>query len=104
MNKPANTLRGETHLRIGDEQYVLRPSFENLVAAEEELGSLFAMVERASQGSLTIAEISTLLWHCLPHTGRPTREEAGEAVLNIGLIEATHPVRAVLAQVLQGRA
>ena len=103
MTRPANGLRGEAELSIEGKSYVLRPSFENLVAAEDELGSLFALVERASGGAITLKEITALLWHCLPPDLRPTREEVGREVLVIGLVEATKPVRIILAQVLQGK-
>ncbi|MEM9310495.1 MAG: gene transfer agent family protein [Pseudomonadota bacterium] len=102
MSDRANSLRGEASFSIAGTDHVLRPSFENLVAAEEELGSLFALVERASAGSITLNEISALLWHCLPAADRPNRETVGEAVLATGLVKAIVPVRAVLAQVLQG--
>jgi hypothetical protein len=82
--------------------YVLRPSFENLVLAEAELGSLFALVERAAAGAMTLTEMTALLWHCLPCENRPERAAVGQAVLAMGMIGATAPVRAVLAQVLQG--
>ncbi|MEM6856817.1 MAG: GTA-gp10 family protein [Pseudomonadota bacterium] len=104
MTRPANPLRGEASFSVANRTFVLRPSFENLVAAEEELGSLFALVERASAGSLTLAEITALLWHCLPQTERPERNTVGAAVLALGLVGATVPVRAILAQVLQGDA
>ena len=60
----ANAARGEAGLAIGGETLVLRPSFEALVAAEAELGSLFALVERAAEGRLTLAETAALFWHC----------------------------------------
>lgn len=100
----ANPLRGECTLAVGGMTYVLRPSFENLVLAEAELGSLFALVERAASGALTLTEMAALLWHCLPGEGRPERIAVGQAVLGMGLVGATQPVRAVLAQVLQGEA
>ncbi len=103
MTRPANALRGEASLRIGGQDRLLRPSFENLVAAEEELGSLFALVERASNGLLTLSEMSTLLWHCLPTDNKPDRKAVGAAVMAMGLVEATSPVRAILAQALQGQ-
>jgi hypothetical protein len=99
-----NPLRGEAALVIAGVSHVLRPSFENLVLAEAELGSLFALVERAAAGALTLTEMTALLWHCLPGEGRPDRIAVGQAVLAMGLVEATGPVRAVLAQVLQGEA
>lgn len=99
-----NPLRGEAALIVAGVTHVLRPSFENLVLAEVELGSLFALVERAAAGALTLTEMAALLWHCLPGEGRPDRLAVGHAVLAMGLVEATGPVRAVLAQVLQGEA
>jgi hypothetical protein len=97
-------MRGEATIAIEGRAHVLRPSFGNLVAAEAELGSLFALVERASGGVLTVAEIAALIWHCLPTLNRPEREAVGGAVLQMGLVRATVPVRAILAQVLQGEA
>lgn len=97
-----NPLRGEASLTVAGIAYVLRPSFESLVLAEAELGSLFALVERAAAGALTLTEMTALLWHCLPVESRPERAAVGQAVLAMGLIGATAPVRSVLAQVLQG--
>lgn len=104
MMAAANPLRGECTLTVAGVHYVLRPSFENLVLAEAELGSLFALVERAAGGALTLTEMTALLWHCFPAEGRPERVAVGAAVLAMGLVGATAPVRAVLAQVLQGEA
>lgn len=103
MTRGANPMRGEAEFQVGGQTMLLRPSFENLVAAEEEIGSLFALVERASEGSITVAEITALLWHCIEPQPRPLREEVGKAVLERGLVESTRPVRAILAQVLQGQ-
>lgn len=102
MSGPANRLRGEASVMIAGQSHVLRPSFENLVAAEDELGSLFALVERAANGALMLTEIAALLWHCLPTEARPERSQVGAAVLAIGLVEATQPVRTILAQILEG--
>ena len=104
MTRPANSSRGEHSVVIEGTEFVLRPSFEALMAAEEELGSLFAMVERASRGELSIREMSSLVWHCLPTDSRPAREQVGQALLGMGLIAATGPVRAIFNQVLKGRA
>ena len=103
MNRSANTERGEAELSIGGKVHVLRPSFENLVAAEAELGSLFALVETASQGGLTLEAMTALLWHCVADEDRPPRGEVGAAVLAMGLVAAVQPVRTILAQVLQGQ-
>jgi len=103
MTRSANPLRGEASITLAGKAYVLRPSFENLVAAEEELGPLFALVDRASGGALTLHEMGALLWHCIQTDDRPARAQIGEALLEMGLVAATQPVRAILAQVLQGR-
>lgn len=100
----ANALRGEAELRVGDLRLVLRPSFAALVAAEEELGPLFALVERAADGRLKIGELTALFWHCVKD--RPealTRERLGEAVVGQGLAAVTPALRMLLGQILQGR-
>ncbi|MCW0200023.1 gene transfer agent family protein [Sphingopyxis sp.] len=100
----ANALRGEAELRVGGAPYVLRPSFAALVAAESELGSLFALVERAADGRLGLGEMAALFWHCV--RDRPdtlTREAVGEAVVAGGLAAATPALRVLLGQILQGR-
>lgn len=100
----ANHARGEAEVRVGGAVLTLRPSFTALVAAEAELGSLFALVERAAAGGLTLAELVALFWHCL--ADRPdglTREALGEAVIARGLAAATPALRCLLVQVLSGR-
>lgn len=102
--EPANPVRGEAELRVAGERLVLRPSFAALVAAEGELGPLFALVERAAAGKLALGELVALFWHCLRE--RPealTREALGEAVVAGGLAAATPALRQLLAQILSGR-
>lgn len=100
----ANALRGEAELRVGEAVHVLRPSFAALVAAEGELGPLFALVERAADGRLGLGELAALFWHCVQ--GRPdalTREDVGEAVVRQGLAAVTPALRVLLGQILSGR-
>ena len=100
----ANPIRGEASFRIGGRDQILRPSFAALVAAEEELGPLFALVERAGNGQLRLAELAALFWHCHADRGGLTRDEVGEAVLASGLAGCAQALRALLGQILQGRA
>jgi hypothetical protein len=104
MTRVANSVRGEATLSIGGREHVLRPTFAALVAAEEELGSLFALVERAGEGRLRLAELAALFWHCLADRDGVTREQVGEAVAANGLAASAKPLRALLQQILQGRA
>lgn len=99
-----NPARGEAAISVGGERLVLRPSFTALVAAEEELGPLFALVERAASGGLKLGEMAALFWHCLD--ARPeglTRERVGAAIAERGLAGATPALRTLLGQILQGR-
>jgi hypothetical protein len=100
----ANPHRGEASLQVGGENLVLRPSFSALVAAEEELGPLFALVERASEGRLAISQIAALFDHL--SAGRPpaiTRERLGEAVVEKGLVGISPILKLVLGQILKGQ-
>ncbi|MBJ7442450.1 MAG: gene transfer agent family protein [Sphingopyxis sp.] len=104
MSAAANARRGEAELRVGEQVLVLRPSFAALVAAEGELGPLFALVERAADGRLGLGELACLFWHCV--RDRPdelTRDAVGEAVVTRGLAAVTPALRVLLGQILSGR-
>lgn len=100
----ANAARGEAEIVVAGEALKLRPSFAALVAAEEEVGPLFALVERAADGELKLGELVALFWHCLdPKPEGLTRERFGESVAGQGLAAATPALRMLLQQILQGR-
>ena len=104
MSDRANSLRGEAELLVDGQRLILRPSFTALVAAEEELGSLFDLVERAANGRLMLSEIAGLFWHVI--RDRPTdltRENFGEAMMAQGLAGVTPALKILLKQILQGR-
>lgn len=104
MSETANPHRGEASIQVGGETLVLRPSFSALVAAEQELGPLFELVERASEGKLALNEIAALFDHL--SAGRPaaiTRERIGEAVVEKGLAGISPTLRLILGQILKGR-
>lgn len=102
MSDAANPHRGEAALTADGVTYRLRPSFTALVAAEEELGPLFALVERAAAGQLKLSEVATLFWHCLEEPRAATRHDLGRAIVGAGLAASAKPLRALLGQVLQG--
>lgn len=99
-----NPVRGEAALRVAGEMLVLRPTFAALVATEQELGPLFALVERAAGGLLRLEELVGLFWHCR-HDAPPalTREALGEAVVAAGVAAATPALKVLLTQILAGR-
>lgn len=94
-----NPARGEARLL----DRVLRPSFSALVAAEEELGPLFALVERAASGQLKLAEMVALFWHCLKERDDLTREGFAEIVASAGLAAVTPALKSLIGQILAGR-
>ena len=102
MTQPANAFRGEASLPVNGSERILRPTFTALVAAEEELGPLFALVERAGVSRLALSEMTALFWHCLEDRSDLDREEFGEAVVELGLARCARPLRAILGQILQG--
>ena len=99
----ANPARGEAALTLGGQTCLLRPSFTALVAAEAELGPLFALCERAASGQLTLAEMTGLLWHCLSPPGAMARDEFADALVTAGLANASPALRVLLGQILAGQ-
>ena len=97
-----NPHRGEALLTIDGRGHILRPTFAALVATEEELGPLFALVERAGEGKLTLSEMAALFWHCLADQEDVSREQVGAATLQTGLVGCAKPLRTLLGQILQG--
>jgi hypothetical protein len=98
----ANIWRGEASLLIDGIERRLRPSFGALVAAEDEMGSLVALVERAGAGELRLREMAALFWHCVVEREGVTREKVGEALMHYGIAEASKRLRTILTQILQG--
>jgi hypothetical protein len=103
MTRAANIARGEAVLQTKNAAYMLRPTFAALVAAEDELGPLFELVERAASGKLKLAETVALFWHCLADPGSLNRDEFAEAVTDAGLAAATPALKILLGQILGGR-
>lgn len=99
----SNPVRGEAAILVDGAPRLLRPSFDALVRAEEELGPLFALVERAGEGQLRLSEIAALFWHCLADRADLTREAVGDSVVAMGLAEAAKPLRVLLGEILRGR-
>lgn len=102
MTVAANPHRGEAVLVISGQPLVLRPTFGALVAAEEELGPLFALVERASAGQLRLGEMVALFWHTLREREGLERPDFAEAVAREGLAACTPALRALILQILKG--
>ncbi len=98
----ANPVRGEVVLQLGDAMHLLRPTFDALVKAEVEAGSLLQLAQQAVAGEATLTQCEALLWHCL--VARPTDRAAFRAqLMAAGLTAAMPAVRAILTQMLAGQ-
>ena len=96
-------MRGEAEIIVAGERLVLRPTFQALVAAEGELGPLFALLDRAGEGRLGIAEAVALLWHCADVPAALTRARFSDCLAEAGLAAIVPAVGAVLRQIMGGR-
>ena len=104
MNRVANPARGEAEVLVNNAALLLRPTFAALVAAEQELGPLFALVERAAAGQLLLTEMVALFWHCrFDAPAEVSRDMFSEAVAANGLAAATPALKIVLGQILGGQ-
>lgn len=97
-----NRARGEVRLTIGEADWRLRPSFERLVAAEAELGSLFQLLDRSAAGDVRIGDAEALFWCCLDGD-RPERERFRSMLMDAGLMAVMGPYRQLLAQIFGAR-
>jgi hypothetical protein len=99
----ANPARGEAAWTIAGRVHVLRPTFAALVAAEGDIGPLFAFVERAAEGRAVLDDIATLFWHCIDDRAADiTRDAVGASLIDAGLVAATPVLRMLLMQIMQG--
>ena len=104
MSGAANPARGEAALAVAGRALKVRPSFQALVAAEEELGPLLSLVERAGAGQLSVRELVALIWHCLDDAPPAiTRERLGEAIVEAGIAAAMPVLKTLVRQILGGR-
>jgi hypothetical protein len=103
-NPAPNPARGESVLNVGGQTLTVRPSFQALVAAEQDVGPLFELVEKAAAGKLSLADTVALIFHCI--ADRPddlTREKLGELITETGIAALTPLLRSLLGQILKGK-
>jgi hypothetical protein len=94
-----NFLRGEATLGA----YHFRPGYAALVAAEAEIGSLFALLERTGDNSVTLSDMMALLWHCLRDAPATlTRAQFDEDIFARGIAQITPVYRCLIEAALTG--
>lgn len=74
---PANEVRGEISIKLADGvEYVLRPSFEAIVAFEAETGrGLFDLARAADNGMLTMTEAAAIVTQCIRAQGKAMHDQ-----------------------------
>lgn len=103
--KGANPVRGEVALPLSSGTRILRPTFAALVAAEGEIGSLLAVLDRAGAGDLRLGDLGPLFWHALdgrPETGDRAAFEA--ELLEMGMAALMEPYRQLLRAIFRPHA
>jgi Phage tail tube protein, GTA-gp10 len=94
-----NPVRGDVELA----GFILRPSYAALVAAESEIGSLFALLERTGSNCVTLSEMIALLWYCV--IDKPpdlARSDFAAVVCALGLAQVTPAYRHLIEAALAG--
>jgi hypothetical protein len=95
-------MRPALTVTLGATHYAFCPTYGALVAAEAELGSLFALVERASAGTMSLSDMIAFVWHCRVDTD-VTRADFGALCVDAGLANITPLFRALVEQALGGQ-
>ncbi len=99
----ANLARGEVGLSLPSGACVLRPTFSSLVSAEEEVGSLLALLDRAGCGDVRLGDIGPFFWHALRRpVPWPDRAQFEAELVDVGLKALLPPYRQLLAAVFGG--
>lgn len=89
----ANEKRGEIELKLNGSTYTLRPTFRAFAEIESRVGPLFDVWGRVQSGSLV--SVATIIWSAVTDGGRerrPTLDEIGQAVMDVGLSELSKPI------------
>ncbi|MEM8799694.1 MAG: gene transfer agent family protein [Pseudomonadota bacterium] len=81
----ANPHRGEVELRLSIGLFRLRPSFERLVAAEAEVGSIISLLDAAAKGEVRLGVMAPFLWAIADPKPECTRECFLAAVAGQGI-------------------
>ena len=85
----ANAARGEVAFKLGDETYVLRPTFGAVCEIEDALGTnLFDLGRKLERAEVTARELTAFAQACLAQSGHKLAQEAlGSLILEHGALD-----------------
>ena len=102
----ANEQRGEVELKLGDETYTLRPTFEALCAIEAWLGAgVLEIAERMAARRIGFREVAAIIFETAKAGGHKLDEpKVGEAIREVGLLAVIAPILGLLRRAWAGPA
>lgn len=85
----ANRFRGEVDITLGNEVYIMRPTFQALCEIEEKTGkTIFALLEEISSQNLLLRAIPKIIQPAIKAGGKEIDEEKIKELLHQpGLVE-----------------
>lgn len=103
----SNPLLGELEIKLGDEKFTLRPTFEGLMQVEQRSGcSIAQLSKKIMTGIIGIQDATSIIYggifgYC---DGKPkfTYEEIGNKVMKHGYVHLLDPIGKFVAAALMG--
>jgi len=81
MTGEANAVRGEVALTLDGEEFVLRPTYDAIVAFEDATGrGLVTLAQSASDGSMRLPEAAAIVTACVRAWGQVTGNTGARGV------------------------
>lgn len=91
----ANPSRGDVEIMLGENTYIIRPTFQLIRELETALGSLFAIGKRMQLNDLSVNEMVQFLWICIrqdPAYRKLKLNEIGDLVMLEGPVNLFQPI------------
>ena len=95
---------GETTLKLGDKEYILRPSFKAMVERERLTdSSINEIMERISVQSIRYQDIAAICYACMKEASPNLRldfEDVGQMVLHEGIQSCALPAVKAISSIM----
>lgn len=104
-----NKLLGEVEINLGNESYILKPTFEGIVEMESRAGITIAgLVNRYAALALGITDITAIVYGGLvgaedARLKKMTFNELGQKIMNHGMTKLLKPCGQIIAAAYSGK-
>ncbi|MCH4894008.1 hypothetical protein GO308_12870 [Sphingomonas sp. SFZ2018-12] len=112
MTEQANEIRGEVEVTLDGQSFVLRPSWEAILAIEKQTGRSVAQLAFAAEAhELTIETLAIIVTECIRAWGKSIErisvqgvqpDRIGELIFSEGLLKVIPRVAIVLLRAVTG--